>query len=428
MENNVSAENNKDRKSFFLNEILGSKVLLNDKKIGKLSDLVIVENGKIPQVTNFYITRSFGNPALLVPLENVKSVDNDSKEIIIDIENLKKYERKPEEKEVLLKDHILDKKVLDLEGREVEVVYDIKLTMMNNKLYVSDVDLSRYGLLRRMGLKWLANFIYSLADKIKNQTISWKYIQPLPTQITSFKGDVKLNVLKEKLAEMPPVDIADIIEELDPVHRTIIFDELDVDRASDTLEEIDPSVQRTLISSIKKEKVAEIISKMTPGQAADVLSVLPWWESKVILKLLSPPSAKKIRSIMEMQEQKILHFATSKFLKIDADKTVEDARQEYQQVAKNKKVIMYFYIVEGNEKLVGVIDIRQMLQAKDKTKLRDIMVDNIVTLKPESTLKEASGMFKRYGFRAIPVTDENDKLLGVVPYRDVMSLTHHLLD
>lgn len=428
MENSVSADNNKERKSFFLNEILGSRILLNGKKIGKLSDLVIVENGKIPAVTHFYITRSFGNPALLVPLENVKSVDNDSKEIIIDIENLRKYERKPEEKEVLLKDHILDKKVLDLEGREVEVVYDIKLTMINNKLYVSDVDLSRYGLLRRMGLKWLANLIYSLADKIKSQTISWKYIQPLPTQITSFRGDVKLNILKEKLAEMPPVDIADIIEELDHEQRVIIFDELDTEQASDTLEEIDPSVQRDLISSIKKEKMAEIVGKMTPGQAADVLSALPWWESKVILKLLDPKSAKKIQAIMEMQEERILHFATSKFLKIGVDKTVENALEEYQQVAKHKKVIMYFYIVDENDKLVGVIDVREMLQAGDKAKLKEIMVDNIVTLKPESTLKEASHMFRRYGFRAIPVTDENGKILGVVPYRDIMNLTHHFLD
>jgi len=425
---NNTLENNKERRAFFLNEILGSKVLLNKKKIGKLSDLVIVENGKIPTVTHFCISRPFGNPALLVPWENVKAIDTDYKEIVIDIDDLKKYERKPEEKEVLLKDHILDKKILDLEGREVEVVYDIKLTLMNKKLYVSDVDLSRYGLLRRIGLKWLANFIYSLADKIKSQTISWKYIQPLPTQISSFRGDVKLNILKDKLTEMPPVDIADIIEELDPEQRVIIFDELDVDRASDTLEEIDPSVQRTLISSMSKEKIAEIISKMTPGQAADVLSVLPWWESKVLLKLLPPPSAKKIRSIIEMQEQDILHFSTSKFLKIGADKTVQDAREEYQKDAKNKKVIMYFYIVEENDKLVGVIDIREMLKAKDRTRLKDIMVDNIVTLKPASTLKEASHMFKRYGFRAIPVTDENGKILGVVPYRDVMTLTHHFSD
>ncbi len=428
MENNSSKDINSERRAFFLNEILGSRVLLNNKKIGKLSDIVIAENGKIPAVTQFYITRSFGNPSLLVPWANVKSLDADSREVVIDIENIRKYERKPEEKEVLLKDHILDKKVLDLEGREVEVVYDIKLTMINNKLYVSDVDLSRYGLLRRIGMKWLANFIYSLAEKIKSQTISWSYIQPLPTQISSFKGDVKLNVLKDKLAEMPPVDIADIIEELDPAQRIMVFEELDTERAADTLEEIDPSVQRDLIFSTKKDRIAELINKMTPGQAADVLSALPWWESKVILKLLPSDSAKKIQSIMEVHEEGVLHYATSKFMKMGVNKNVEDAREEYQQVAKHKKIIMYFYIVDENDRLVGVIDIRELLQAKDKTCLKDIMVDNIVTLKPESTLKEASNMFKRYGFRAIPVTDQNGKILGVIPYRDVMSLTHHFLD
>lgn len=426
MNENISQNINQFQPFYFLSEILGAKVVLRGKKIGKLSDIIIKENGKIPVVTHFYITRSFGNPSLLIPWENIRSMID--KEIVIDIEDMEKYEGIPDEEVVLLKDYILDKKVLDIEDREVEIVYDVKLVIKNNKLYVSDVDLSRYGLLRRMGLKGFANLIYKLADKIKDETISWTYIQPLPTKISTFKGNVKLKILKEKLSEIHPVDLADILEELDPEQRATIFDKLDTEHASNVLEEIDPSVQRDLVSSLKKEKAALLIDEMTPGQAADVLAALPSAEANIILKLLNEEKAKKIQSILEKQEENILNFATLNFLKFAPDMTVEQARGEYQRIARGKDVVMYLYVVDKQDELLGVIDIKELLQASDGALLKDIMVKSIISLKTESTLKEASAMFARYSFRAIPVICENNKIGGVVLYRDVMNLTHHFLE
>ena len=206
MVTNGNALKNHIEYSYFLTSILGNRVMWNSKKIGKLADIVIMD-GNIAEVTHFYITRPFGYPSLLVPWEKVKSVS--SKEIVIDIEQLEKYEAEPAENMVLLRDHILDKKVLDLDGSEVDVVYDVKLVCRNQKLYATDVDFSRYGLIRRIHLKFVADFIEKMADRIKDQTLSWTYIQPLPKQIGSFKGDVRLKVLKEKLAEIHPVDMAD---------------------------------------------------------------------------------------------------------------------------------------------------------------------------------------------------------------------------
>jgi magnesium transporter len=426
MNERVTQNTSQSQPFYFLSEILGAKVILNGKKIGKLSDIIIKENGKVPLVTHFYVSRSFGNPSLLIPWENIISLT--TKEININIDNLGKYEGVPSEDALLLKDYILDKKVLDIDDREVEIVYDVKLVIKNNKLYVTDVDLSKYGLLRRIGLKSVANFIYKLADKIKDETISWTYIQPLPTKISTFKGNVKLKILKEKLSEIHPVDLADILEELDQEQRITIFDKLDTDHASDVLEEIDPSVQRVLVPSLKKEKAALLIDEMTPGQAADVLATLPFSEAKIILKLLDEENAKKIQSILEKQEENILNFATSNFLKFPPDITVKQTLEEYQLTAKGKDVIMYIYIVDSQERLQGVIDIKELLMADDETTLKDIMSTSIISLKPESTLKEASAMFTRYSFRAIPVTDDNNKIDGVVLYRDAMNLTHHFLE
>src|SRR5450759_1757539 len=86
---------------YFLSEIIGTKVILRVKKIGNLSDIRIKENGKIPVVTHFYVTRSFGNPSLLIPWENITSLIN--KDIAIEIDDLEKYEGIPGEEAVLLK-------------------------------------------------------------------------------------------------------------------------------------------------------------------------------------------------------------------------------------------------------------------------------------------------------------------------------------
>jgi len=266
----------------------------------------------LPEVTHLYVVRQFGKPALLLPIELVKTWG--TKEIIINDCELGKYLFEFSEERVLLKDYVLDKKVLDVEDREVEVVYDIKLLLVGIKLYVSQVDLSRYGLLRRIGLKALANSIYKSDPKIQDEIISWMYIQPLPNKLGRFKGDVKLKVLKEKISEMHPVDIADILEELEPAQRVTIFEGLDTDQASDTLEEIEPNVQRDLVISIKKEKAAQLINEMTPAQAADVLAVLPSYEREEIEKLLDKETFAKVTSIIEKEEESITNISTESFL------------------------------------------------------------------------------------------------------------------
>jgi Mg/Co/Ni transporter MgtE len=89
---------------------------------------------------------------------------------------------------------------------------------------------------------------------------------------------------------------------------------------------------------------------------------------------------------------------------------------------------MYVYVVDGQGMLLGVIDLKELLQADDRALLKDIMVENVISLNTDSTLKEASQNFARYDFRALPVTDDKNRLVGVIPYRDVMNLTHHFLE
>jgi CBS domain-containing protein len=411
--------------SYFLSQILGARVTVGGKRIGKLDDMVVKENGVLPVVTHFVIARPFGETSV-IPWSAVGRIS--PREVTLDVQDIAPFAGGPDDKAVLLRDHVLDKKALDLEGREIEVVYDVKLVLRDRTLYVSEVDLSHYGLLRRMGLTRLAGFIYNLAESIRDKTISWAYIRPLPEDLGSFRGNLQFKVLKEELADAHPVDLADILEAMDPDQRLQLFSELDPEHASDTLEEIDPSFQRDLVESLSVEKVAQLVDQMTTGQAADVLSILSTSEASGILALLDPENAQKIRAIMEHHEENILDYATQEYVAFPPDCTVERAEDEYRTAARGKDVVMYVYVVDEQKRLLGVIDIKELLQGENSALLRDVMVDNYISLEPDSTLKDAYEAFARYDYRALPITDDRRKILGVVPYRDVMSLKHRFVD
>jgi magnesium transporter len=412
--------------TFHLSELLGIRVIWSDKKIGKLADMTIVDHDKFAEVTHIVVSRPFGNPMLVVPWEFVTSISRS--QLIFDFNDIHAYEGEPPENALLIGDHIMDKKVLDINDTEIEVVYDLTLVLRNKKLYVTAVDSSRYGRMRRIGLRKTADSRADSHGNANGEVIPWFYVQPLPPNITSFKGDVKLKILKENLSDVKPVDLADMLEDLDHEHRVMVFNQLDTAHASDTLEEIEPNVQRELVSSLTKDKVALLIRQMTPGQAADILAALPHSDMLTYLNELDRETVNKVRSILEKQEEHVTNYATSLFVTVPPDITVEQAQSEYHLIAKHKDVVMYLYVVDDGSHLQGVVDIKELLAAADTSRLRDFMIENVISLKPSSTLKEASELFNRYDFRAIPVTDDDHRIVGVVTYRDIMKLTHHLIE
>ncbi|MGD0663598.1 MAG: CBS domain-containing protein [Syntrophorhabdales bacterium] len=224
-----------------------------------------------------------------------------------------------------------------------------------------------------------------------------------------------------------PVDLADILEELPQEQRLAIFGELDTEHASDTLEEIEPRVQRHLVSSIKKERVAELINDMTPAQAADILAILPAATADNVMELLDRENAHKIQELLDKHEEKIINFSTSQFIKVLSSASAEEVLEDYRNIAKDKDEIMYLCIVDREDTLLGVADMKEVLQADPDLSMEDIMTTTVISLNPEDTLREASELFSRYSFRAIPVTDDQDKILGVIPYRDIMNLKHRFV-
>lgn len=422
----MPSEANNSDDAYLLSELIGGKARVGGKAIGKLADVIVTEQGKLPEVTHLLIDRPFGYKSLMVPWDKVERLAANGRSEL-SIAALEPYEGEPAEGQICLRDHLLDKKVLDSDDDEVEVVYDIKLAARYGRLYVTDVDCSRAGFLRRIGLRKLANFIRSVAARIDDDTIPWTYVQQLPQNMGGFNGNVKLNVLKEKLPDIHPVDLADILEELEHDQRMAIFNQLDTEHASDTLEEVEPRVQRDLVSSLTIERVTELVSAMTPGQAADVLAELPASESDAILEKIEAPEALKVRSLIENHEDQVLFFATTHYITFPPQTTVREVMFKFRAAAKDADVVMYIYVTDSAGVLLGVVDIKELLQAELSDTLERIMTANVVSLDENDTVADASKLFARYSFRAIPIVGEGAVMKGAIPYRDIMQLNHRLL-
>jgi magnesium transporter len=408
---------------FFLSEILGRRVFVRKKRIGRLSDLAIVETGKLPEVTHVVVSRSFGYAKLTVPWDRVRLISN--QEVVLDIaeDMMAQYERAPQEGLILLQDHILDKKILDLDDHEVEIVYDVRLAFQSDKLYAAEVDFSHYRALRRLGFRKLAKL---LTNRSKEDRVSWLYVQPLPEQLGSFAGNIKLKVPKAGLSEIHPVDLADILEELEGGQRVALFNALDAEQASDTLEEVEPRVQRELIRAIEKERAALLINEMTPAQAADILAILPRDQAGAILKLLDRDKSTKVEHIIDKHDEQILLYGSPEIIRLPPTTPAAEVLDRYRELATGKEVVMYVYVTDEAGALKGVVDIRELVAAEPAQTLGDIMTEHVISLPKDATLREAAMLFDRYSFRALPITDENDQLLGAVSSRDVRSLRPRL--
>ena len=411
-------------KLYQLSDLRKRPVYHNDQKIGWLADLVIEDKDIVAEVTHVCVGRPFGNPPYYIPWASVKSLSLQG--VVLDPADDLRLFSAPPAGAVLLNDYIVDKKVLDVEGREVEVVYDVTLAIIRIHLYVIAVDFSRFSLLRRLRLGWLAKAMYGSRQPAVSQAVAWNLVEPLPHQLGSFVGDIKLKLLKEELAKMPPVDMARVLEELSHDQRLAILEGLEPSSASEALEELDPKTQRELIPFMPKGKAARLIDDMTPGQAADVLAALPASAARAILELMEPHKSGRVQAILDEHEALISDYLVPEFVKLTPEISVLETRRRCQQT-RTRDAAQCIFVVDAEDRVIGVADAIDLLRAADETLLKDIMKKNVVTLDRDGTLRDASEAFARYGFHILPVTDPQRKLLGIVPYRDVMNLKHRYL-
>ncbi len=389
--------------------------------LGKLQDFVFLDDPKYAEVTHLLVRRPFGRPPLKVPWPRVVRMDA-TETVVKDPPTQTEYEGVADLGELLLlRDRILDKRILDTRGFGIDVVYDIRMLRAGSQLFVVAAVIGQEARRRRLGV-W-GRVASSVSEgRSAEELIPWKYVQPVGPDLTSTAGDVRLTVSKEALGRIPAEDAADVLEELSREERLTLFNALDTKAAAHALEATEPRVQREIIADTEATRLGQIIAHLSPVEIADIVSILPEENARELLGMLKGEIATKVRSIVEQHDVPAVTLAVRTFLEFPGELTVEESFARFRREAPKCLVTMYIYVVDADRDVRGVVDINELLQAEPTQRLEEIMTQGLVAVSPQTGRARVLEMFRKYRFRAIPVVDDSRKILGVIREKDAFVL------
>jgi len=310
---------------------------------------------------------------------------------------------------IFLAKNLLDKQIVDVNGKKVIRVNDILIVNREGCFYINSVDTGFSGLLRRLGF-------VGLSEKINRDIlIPWHGVEPLERE----EDSLKLVIPYKKLLNMHPADLADILEDMSSEYRTNFISSLDEERAADILEEIEPEIQKNIIESLYEDKAIKIIENMSSDDAADLLETLDEEEADSILNHMESENAEEIRELMDYEDDEVGSIMTTEYIAFSPEMTVEETLHALRELKPSSEVPYYLYVQDNEEHLVGIVSLRDLVISTPDTMLRHIMSTNVITLKDTDSIRDASELFIKYGLLAIPVVDENNVLSGVVIINDI---------
>ncbi len=401
---------------YFLSEFLNRRVYHpSSQRIGKITDLVVERAEPYPMIIGMMV-RARGKTTYL-PWEKIVQVEPRltlSEKGLMDLKT-----SLPEKDIILLREEVMDKQIVDTFGAKVVRVNDVHLLRVDSRLRLVHVDVGFRGLMRRVGWEKLVDqalhWLFSYA--LPNQFISWKYVQ-----LPSGSSPLQLSVSQKKLSDLHPADLADIIEDLSGRDRSAIFHALDAETAAEALEEIDPKIQKSLIETIPVEKASDIVEEMSPSDAADLLADLPEERAEEILEGMEQEKAEDLRELLVHSEETAGGLMTTAYLSLHPEVTIEAAIARLKAEAPNLDIMDYIFIVGQDEILQGVVSIRDLLTAHPHQTLSEIQPSRVVSVKLDEDQNEVVEAFSKYGFRAVPVVDEEGHLKGVISFRSILGI------
>ncbi|NCO68460.1 MAG: magnesium transporter MgtE [Nitrospirae bacterium CG_4_10_14_0_8_um_filter_41_23] len=398
----------------FVSEILKKPVLdPKGEEIGRVKDLVIVKGEPLPRVSSLIIDkkkRLFNLPWNDLNIFNKRIISTK-----IYSEALKPYEFS--EKDLMIVRDILDKQIVDANGAKVVRVNDVKLEGLDTEAVLIAVDIGMRGIMRRLGVERGGEDLMRLFKKrLPYNLISWNYIQPLEPKLTT----ISLTVPRQMVSELHPADLAEIISQVSHKEGATFFKGLDVETAAEALSELQPDVQAAIITGMETEKAADIIEEMPPDEAADVLSDLPMDKAKEILESIEKEEAEDIQELLSHEEDTAGGLMTNEFIAYLPDTTVKEAIQKFKKDAEEVETVYYIYVIDTDEKLIGVVSLKDLLLADLNAKLSDIMATKLKTISPEADEMEVAEIASKYNLLAIPVIDNEGFILGIVTIDDII--------
>jgi Mg/Co/Ni transporter MgtE len=318
---------------------------------------------------------------------------------------------------LLLVENILDKQIVDLNGRKLVRVNDVRLATLLTGTFAVAVDIGIEGLLRRIGVSIPMKKILSLFRiNIPAKFILWDDVQAI-----DFSNlNIKLSKSYAKLHTLHPSDLADILEDLGKKSSTSVFSALDEEKAADVLEEMETQTQIHIIESLPVNKAADVLEKMPADEAADILDEIEDEKAEMLLKEMDSESSQEVRDLLEYPDNSAGGLMTTDVLSFKPELTVDDVIRELRIKKPEPSELYTLFVTEKNDELVGTFDLRDLVVAQPESTISQIMKTEPVFLYDYQKIDDIAETISKYNLLAVPVVDQDNLLQGMVVVDDVV--------
>ena len=233
----------------------------------------------------------------------------------------------------------------------------------------------------------------------------------------------KYATLRDILVTMNPSDIAGIFEGLEESQIPILFRLLTKEQAAETFVEMEPDSQELLIRSFSDTELREVLDELYVDDAADLVEEMPANVVRRILAQADPEMRSSINQILQYPENSAGSIMTMEYVSLRPSMTVEEAILRIRRQGVDKETIYTCYVIDKDRTLLGLVTVKDLLLAEDdETKIKDIMLSNLISVTTKTDQEEVARMFSKYNFLAIPVVDTENRMLGIVTFDDAMDV------
>ena len=394
----------------YLSQVLGRPILdLEGERVATLKDVIErLGEDDHPPVAGFvarYRRRDF-----FLPRWRISDFGQKGVRLNTDILDLAPFMRR--EGEVLLTRDVLDKQLIDVDGKRVVRVNDVQIIEAANEWRVTGADVSLTGLWRRLAPHFLRS------DR-PVEVIDWADVGYLATDAAT----VQLKSSRGKLARLHPVEIARLAEAFSYQQGAEIVELLDDETAAETLEEMPARRQAEIIGDMDEERAADILEYMSPDEAADVLGDLPEEKAEDLLNLMEDEEQSEVAELLPYADDTAGGLMTTEFVTLPRELTVGEALARLRDMAETPNMIYYLYVVDDEEsgRLIGVIALRSLILADPSAPLEHVMRRDPQVAHPDDDAAEVAQKVAEYNLLALPVVEDGE-ILGIVTVDDAIEI------
>jgi len=401
----------------YFSELDKKKVVTTDGIfIGYLDDLIFLLDNK-PKITKIVV--DFQGKRTIINADAVHKFNT--------VVRIAKFytQTELEENELFIKRNVLDKQVIDISGNKIVRANDviiheqINLSSHQYECYVSGIDIGIVGILRRLHIEnQITKAVHFFGLNLVSNFLSWADIQPLDLA----RGSIRVKKDETKLQNMRPEDLADHLEQTNELNIKKFLRLLDKDYAADVVSNLNTNYQRDLFKSWNSERAAEILDKLDTDIGADILFSLPKKKREEILKSMSENKRMVLQSLLKLTRTPISKRLSSEYLVAEPTSTPRDIMNKIKKTASEFESLDYIYIVNQKRQLIGVCNLLELLQQDENTPVYKFMSQNLIEASLKTPLEMAVYKIVKYRLHALPITDVNKQLIGVIPFDNISDI------